>query len=118
MELPEIVPWMSTTELIGLLASVLVLVSFLFKSIRTIRIISIVGCVVFVIYGLLINALSIWALNGALIIVHIYFLLRLRGQHAKGAKRTGSTRLQKFSRENFGKDGLRHKPWFVEGDLS
>ena len=63
-------------ELIGVLASVIVLLSFVMNGESKIRIINIVGALLFVIYGLLINAFSVWFLNGTLLIVHIYKLVR------------------------------------------
>lgn len=64
-------------ELLGTLASVLVLVSFLMKNEKMIRSVNIIGAIVFVIYGICINAFSVWFLNGALCLVHAYRLLRL-----------------------------------------
>ncbi len=61
-------------EVLGIIASLLVLVSFTFNNIKLIRVINIIGCILFVIYGLLINSFSVWFLNGALILVHIYYL--------------------------------------------
>ena len=61
-------------EVIGILASILVLISFLFKKEKHIRIVNITGAITFVIYGLLINALSIYLLNGILILIHLYYL--------------------------------------------
>ena len=63
-------------EILGILASTLVLVSFLFKKERSIRLVNIFGAIMFVIYGLLINALSVWLLNGILIFIHLYYLHR------------------------------------------
>lgn len=63
-------------EILGILASTLVLISFLFKKERSIRLVNILGAIMFVIYGLLINALSVWLLNGILIFIHLYFLHR------------------------------------------
>ena len=63
-------------EVLGILASVFVLISFLFKKERSIRLVNIFGAIIFVIYGLLINALSIWLLNGILIFIHLYYLLK------------------------------------------
>ena len=63
-------------ELIGIAGTLFVLASFLMKDYRKTRIINIVGAVLFVIYGLLIGALSTWLLNGILVLVHIYFLLK------------------------------------------
>ena len=50
-------------EILGIIASVFVLISFLFKKERSIRLVNIFGAIMFVIYGVLINALSIWLLN-------------------------------------------------------
>ena len=63
-------------EIIGISASLLVLISFLFKNERSIRLVNIFGAVMFVIYGLMINALSIWLLNGILIFIHLYYFHR------------------------------------------
>ena len=63
-------------ELIGVLASIIVLISFLFNNIRIIRIINIMGCMLFVIYGICINAFSVWFLNAALAIIHIIKLIK------------------------------------------
>lgn len=63
-------------EIIGIVASILVLISFLFKKEKHIRIVNITGAITFVIYGILINALSIWLLNSILIIIHVYYLTR------------------------------------------
>ena len=63
-------------EILGIIASIIVLISFLFKGETNIRIINIFGAIFFVIYGLSINAFSVWFLNGALIIIHIYKLLK------------------------------------------
>ena len=64
-------------EILGTLASIIVLISFLMKSEKKIRIINIIGAIMFVIYGLLINAFSIWFLNGALVFIHIYYLIKI-----------------------------------------
>lgn len=65
--------WM---ELVGIAGTLFVLASFLMKDYRKTRIINIVGAVLFVIYGIAINAVSTWLLNGMLILVHIYFLMK------------------------------------------
>lgn len=61
-------------EIIGLVASILVLISFLFNKERNIRIINILGAICFVIYGVSIGALSVWLLNSALVIIHLWKL--------------------------------------------
>lgn len=67
---------MNNFEIIGTLASIFVLISFLCKSERKIRIVNIIGALFFVIYGVLINSFSVWFLNGALILIHLYKLLK------------------------------------------
>lgn len=64
-------------EIIGLLASCFVLLSFVFKNTKKIRVINIVGATLFVIYGAFSGALSVWLLNGILIGVHIYHLIKI-----------------------------------------
>lgn len=61
-------------ELIGVSGSVLVLISFLFSNEIKIRLVNIIGALLFVIYGLCIQALSVWLLNGILILIHLLFL--------------------------------------------
>ena len=68
-------------ELIGILATLLVLISFLFTGEIKIRVINIVGAVIFVIYGVLINSLSVWILNSALIIIHIVKLYKYKKEN-------------------------------------
>ena len=65
-------------EIIGIIASGFVLLSFLYSGEWKIRIVNIIGSVLFVIYGLFIGALSVYLMNGILIIVHISKLLKLK----------------------------------------
>lgn len=67
---------MQLIEIIGTLGSIFVLISFIVNDIKKIRIINIIGSIFFVIYGIYINAFSTWFLNGALILIHIYYLIR------------------------------------------
>ena len=63
-------------ELFGILAGTLVLISFLMKSERQIRFINIIGCVIFVVYGIMISSVSVVVLNVGLTLVHIVKLSR------------------------------------------
>lgn len=67
---------MSWVEIIGLLGTVFVLISFFMKDVKKIRCVNIVGAILFVIYGAIINAVATWVLNGVLIVVHIVFLIK------------------------------------------
>lgn len=63
-------------EWLGLVASAIVLISFLFSNQIKTRIINMVGCIVFVVYGMLLPAYSTAFMNFALLIVHIVFLAK------------------------------------------
>lgn len=63
-------------EIVGIIGTLFVLLSFLMKDLKKVRIINIIGAVLFVVYGVLINAYSTWILNGVLIIIHIIFLTK------------------------------------------
>ena len=63
-------------EILGTVASIIVLLSFLMKGEKKIRLINIFGAICFVIYGIGINAFSVWFLNGTLCIIHIYKLIK------------------------------------------
>jgi hypothetical protein len=65
-------------EILGTIASVIVLLSFIVTEEKRIRIINIFGAALFVVYGIMINAFSVWLLNGILILVHGWYLLRRR----------------------------------------
>lgn len=65
-------------EVLGTIASVMVLISFLMKSEKNIRTINIFGALLFVVYGIGIGAFSVWFLNGSLCLVHLYRLHKLK----------------------------------------
>jgi len=75
-------------EILGTIASVFVLISFLMKGERNIRLVNIIGAFIFIIYGILINAFSIWFLNGALLIIHILKLIRRIDENGRETKKT------------------------------
>lgn len=64
-------------EIIGMVASVLVFVSFFWSNEKLTRIVNMVGCVVFVVYGFLIGSLSVCAINGACFVLHIVKLVKM-----------------------------------------
>lgn len=63
-------------EWIGLVASAIILVSFLTSNQIKTRIINSVGCVVFVVYGILLPSYSTAFMNSAMLIVHAVFLTK------------------------------------------
>lgn len=69
----------SITELIGYAASFIVLISFLMKNIKTLRIINTLGCFLFIIYGILLNtSIPIIFTNTAIVGINMYYLLKAK----------------------------------------
>ena len=64
----------SYIEWFGYLASFFVLLSFLMKNITTLRYVNTLGCMFFVIYGVLLDSWPIIITNAAIIMVNIYYL--------------------------------------------
>jgi len=64
----------NTTELIGYLASLFVLLSFFNKDLRKLRIVNSVGCTLFVTYGVLLGSIPIIITNVAILLVNAYYL--------------------------------------------
>jgi uncharacterized protein with PQ loop repeat len=65
-----------TLDLVGYAASVVVLLAFFMKNINTLRIVNSVGCVLFIIYGLLFDLpnLPIIITNVGILLVNGYYL--------------------------------------------
>lgn len=63
------------SEIIGWFGSLLVLISFIPKNVRLIRIINAVGCVVWVIYGFITHAPSVWVMNILVMLLNLYHLI-------------------------------------------
>ena len=65
-------------ELIGIIATIFIVVAFSMDGEKKIRILDLVGAVLFVIYGLLIKSFSTCLLNLILVGVQIYKLVKLQ----------------------------------------
>jgi hypothetical protein len=61
-------------ELLGYLASILVAISLMMRSILRLRIINLIGAVCFTIYGYLIGAFPVTAVNLIIVIINLYYL--------------------------------------------
>ena len=61
-------------ELIGYLASGLVAVSLMMRSVLKLRVINLLGAVFFTIYGLLIGAYPVAAVNAFIVLINLYYL--------------------------------------------
>jgi hypothetical protein len=77
---------LETTEVIGYVASALVVVSLAMTSVVRLRAISLAGSVAFVVYGVLIESLPIVGTNAAIAVLNIWFLrAELGGKRDLGA---------------------------------
>ena len=74
--MPEINPHV-IYEIIGFLASLFVLISFLMKDVKIIRIINIIGAVLFVVYGILTKTWATVTMNFFLIFVHAFYIMKM-----------------------------------------
>jgi uncharacterized protein with PQ loop repeat len=63
-------------EWLGYAASFFVAISFTFKKMTTLRIVSVFGCILFVIYGYFIDSVPVMITNSFITIMNIYFLLK------------------------------------------
>ncbi|MGV3629928.1 MAG: YgjV family protein [Bacteroidota bacterium] len=67
------------TEYVGYAASLAVLVSFLMKKMKPLRMINIVGCGLFVTYGAMLGSIPVIITNAAICCVHIFYLTKKGG---------------------------------------
>lgn len=68
------------TEQIGYLASIVLLISFMMGNLRTLRWINLLGCFLFILYGILIGKFPIIITNVAIVLVNIYYLFFKRSK--------------------------------------
>lgn len=74
---------MSRVEILGICASVVILISGMMKGEKKLRAVDAVGSLMMTIYGVLLGAFSVWFLNGALAIAHLYRLWQLKRTEKK-----------------------------------
>ena len=58
----------------GILAGVLILISFAFKNVNTIRFVNILAAIMFIVYGILIDGIPLIITNSLLIIINVFYL--------------------------------------------
>lgn len=68
---------MTALDLFGYVGSVLVELSLMMSNIKRLRWINLIGAAAFSLYGLLIGATPVFVLNGWIVLVNIYYLIRL-----------------------------------------
>lgn len=71
-------------EWLGYAAALLVVISLVMTDIKRLRIINLIGCFLFVAYGILIGAYPVAAMNAVAAVVNLYHLFKLRSKVNKG----------------------------------
>ena len=64
-------------DITGILANICIISGFCFKDVRWIRLLNLIGSVMFLIYGLLVGALYTWIANLIMIFVNGYYLTKI-----------------------------------------
>ncbi len=64
----------AVVEWIGYLASLIILISYITKNITTLRVIGTVGCVLFVMYGVIIESWPLVITNGTIVFINLYYI--------------------------------------------
>ena len=63
-------------EVLGIIATLFIVIAFAMNCKKSIRIFDTIGAILFIIYGIWIGSLSVWLLNGILVIINIYKLIK------------------------------------------
>lgn len=64
-------------ELIGYIASILVAISLMMSAIVKLRIVNMIGAFTFAIYGILIGSIPVATMNGFIVLINIFFLVKI-----------------------------------------
>lgn len=86
-------------ETVGIVASLLVFISFFWSNEKLTRIVNMVGCVAFVVYAVLIQSLSVCVINSACFILHVVKLVQMRRRADKAKKENADAEGQKQGQE-------------------
>lgn len=65
------------TEIVGIIASLFIIIAFTTKGEKKIRIIDSMGALIFIIYGFLIHSISVSLLNSVALLVNIYHVIKM-----------------------------------------
>ncbi len=64
-------------EWIGYLSSVFIVISLLMSDVVKLRILNSIGCLLFVIYGVITGAWPVAVSNGLIVIINLYYLIKM-----------------------------------------
>lgn len=69
---------MDIVDILGYAASIMIAISLTMKNIVKLRVLNLIGCILFTAYGLMINAWPVAVTNGFIACVNVYFLVKIR----------------------------------------
>ena len=72
---------MTPIELLGWLSTIVIISSFLFDGVKM-RVINSVGCMLWCVWGYYSDVVSIMVLNGIIVLIHLYKIIRLQRKEA------------------------------------
>lgn len=64
-------------EILGYVASLIVLISLLMSSVKRLRWINLAGSLVFAVYGFLIGAIPVGVMNSGIVLINVYYLFQM-----------------------------------------
>ena len=71
--------YFSLTEVTGYAASLVVLLSFLMKDVKRLRMVNIIGCLLFTMYGVFLDySIPLITTNLAIVLINVVYLIKLR----------------------------------------
>lgn len=73
---------MSKFEIIGIVGTLFIMLSYAQSNVKILRTINLVGCVLFIVYGFCINSLSTVILNAMCFIVNVFKMIQ-EGKHSR-----------------------------------
>jgi len=99
-------------ELVGYMASLLILVSMTMGNIVRLRILNLLGAITFTVYGILINSIPVAATNAIIIGINVYYLFTMiRTQsYFKILKVSSNNEYLEFFLEFYQDDMLKYQP--------
>ncbi|UXI02457.1 hypothetical protein [Photobacterium sp. TY1-4] len=73
----------STIELLGYASSFMVAVSLMMKDIVWLRVLNLIGCILFTTYGFMIDAMPVVVTNSFIACVNVYYLAKMAKVRAR-----------------------------------
>ena len=102
-------------ELFGTFASIVIAISLMMKNLKRLRYINLAGALLFALYGLGISSIPVFLVNGFIVFIDLWYILRMRKEQARFSLlhigQTDSEYLKAFL-DHYRADILRFHPSF------